>query len=543
MWKDIKISIRGSYVLLSMLVFSTFLSFFVTYIQPFWIGKLVGSYTDLGHLDLLTLGMLFGFLILNSLIGALINYGCQLLSQRFTLNYHVLAGKKIFNLSMQEMSNYSNGELTSRIITDISVARQIVSQSVLSLPGAFLLVIASVITILLIDWVLSLVIIVSLGVLLLITIISGKFINNITKSIQETYSKIGQGIQRFTSNVIFVKSNNLEEKSLHSYIASANELFFSSRHFARFMSALTPLSSLMANGLILIVVIIGGVRVHSSDLSYENLAIIITFLFVMIAPLSSATTAIGTIASATAAIRRLHPLISSQSDKHIIKDLHLDKTSFSNVSLSFDGVSVRYSEDSLLALKDLTFQTPSRGLVAIVGPSGIGKTTIALSTIGLLSPEKGVIRLNSTDINDLEGSYIREHLVTLVLQNAPLYGKNVRESITLGKNISDEKVLEWMRKLNLEQFLDNLPLGLDSEISDVISEASAGQIQRLSFIRGILRDTPILILDEPTSNLDDDSEGLVCEVIHELSESKLVIVISHRKAPTEDATMCIRLDK
>lgn len=137
-----------------------------------------------------------------------------------------LSWEKIFNLSMQEMSNYSNGELTSRIITDISVARQIVSQSVLSLPGAFLLVVASVITILLIDWVLSLVIIVSLGVLLLITIISGKFINNITKSIQETYSKIGQGIQRFTSNVIFVKSNNLEEKSLHSYIASANELFF-----------------------------------------------------------------------------------------------------------------------------------------------------------------------------------------------------------------------------------------------------------------------------------------------------------------------------
>lgn len=222
--------------------------------------------------------------ISNSLLNALTNYCSQLLSQRFVLELQLLVGRHIFNLSTSELAKYSNGELASRTISDITVAKNIVNPQVLSLPGTILLILCSTITIIIIDPILSLTTIFLLALILIISLISGKQISKLTKSIQQQYSHIGENIQKFASSAIFVKANNLETQSIKNYTLASESLFHSSKKLARILAILSPISSLAAQFFLIIVIFLGSVRIASNDLSYQSLAVIITFLLILVSP-------------------------------------------------------------------------------------------------------------------------------------------------------------------------------------------------------------------------------------------------------------------
>lgn len=532
--------LRGSRFLIFFLICINIFSNILIYIQPLYIGNLVGFFSSYGTIDVRYCIILFFLFISNSLLNALTNYCSQLLSQRFVLKLQLLVGRHIFNLSTLELAKYSNGELASRTISDITVAKNIVNPQVLSLPGTILLILCSTITIIIIiDPILSLTTIFLLALILIISLISGKQISKLTKSIQQQYSHIGENIQKFASSAIFVKANNLETQSIKNYTLASESLFHSSKKLARILAILSPISSLAAQFFLIIVIFLGSVRIASNDLSYQSLAVIITFLLILVSPLGSFTSSISSIASAVTAFERLKPLTSdNQVTNTLTGNLELANSCY---RLRFNNVSIQYSSCSPVVFQAMSFELPENGLVSVTGPSGSGKTTLALAAIGIVPPSEGQILYGTQTIEQLGGEFIREHLVSLVLQESPLYGRTLRESLTLGRNIPDSTVLRWFEPFGLTPFYRKLPDGLDSALSDLISDASAGEMQRLSIIRGFLRNTPIIILDEPTSHLDSQSERKVSDAIQMFAKNHTVVVISHRLEPIQNAVFNIQL--
>lgn len=228
--------LRGSKILIFLLIFINIFSNILIYVQPLYIGNLVGFFSSNGTIDIQYCIILFLLFVSNSLLNALTNYCSQLLSQRFILKLQLLVGRHIFNLSTSELAKYSNGELASRTISDITVAKNIVSPQVLSLPGTILLILCSTITIIIIDPLLSLTTIFLLALILIISLISGKQIAKLTKSIQQQYSHIGENIQKFASSAIFVKANNLETQSIRNYTLASESLFHSSKKTSPYSS-------------------------------------------------------------------------------------------------------------------------------------------------------------------------------------------------------------------------------------------------------------------------------------------------------------------
>ena len=531
--------LRGSRCLMILLIFVNIFSNILVYIQPLWIGNLIGLFSSYGTVDIQKCIILFLLFTGNSLLNALTNYGSQLLSQRFILKLQLLVGRHIFNLNTSELAKYSNGELTSRTISDIAVARTIVSSQVLSLPGTILLILCSTITVIIIDPVLSLTTIFLLVLILAISLISGKQITKLTKSVQQQYSHIGENIQKFASSAIFIKANNLEAQSIRNYTLASENLFYSSKKLSRILAILSPISSLAAQAFLIIVILLGSARVASNDLSYQSLAVIVAFLLILVSPLGSLTSSISSIASARAAFERLEPFTHSGQAADV--PTGNPELADSCHQLRFDNVSVRYSPCSPDIFQAMSFELPDNGLVSVTGPSGSGKTTLALAAIGIVPSSEGQILYGSQTIEQLGGNFIREHLVSLVLQDSPLYGRTLRESLTLGRNIPDSTVLQWFEPFGLTQFYRKLPNGLDSALSDLISDASAGEMQRLSIIRGFLRNTPIIILDEPTSHLDSQSEKKASDAIRMFAKDHTVVVISHRPEPIQNAILNIQL--
>lgn len=532
--------LRGSRFLIFFLIciniFFQYINIYTTslYRKPRWF------FSSYGTIDVRYCIILFFLFISNSLLNALTNYCSQLLSQRFVLKLQLLVGRHIFNLSTLELAKYSNGELASRTISDITVAKNIVNPQVLSLPGTILLILCSTITIIIIiDPILSLTTIFLLALILIISLISGKQISKLTKSIQQQYSHIGENIQKFASSAIFVKANNLETQSIKNYTLASESLFHSSKKLARILAILSPISSLAAQFFLIIVIFLGSVRIASNDLSYQSLAVIITFLLILVSPLGSFTSSISSIASAVTAFERLKPLTSdNQVTNTLTGNLELANSCY---RLRFNNVSIQYSSCSPVVFQAMSFELPENGLVSVTGPSGSGKTTLALAAIGIVPPSEGQILYGTQTIEQLGGEFIREHLVSLVLQESPLYGRTLRESLTLGRNIPDSTVLRWFEPFGLTPFYRKLPDGLDSALSDLISDASAGEMQRLSIIRGFLRNTPIIILDEPTSHLDSQSERKVSDAIQMFAKNHTVVVISHRLEPIQNAVFNIQL--
>ena len=382
--------LRGSKILIFLLIFINIFSNILIYIQPLYIGNIVGFFSSNGTIDIQYCIILFLLFVSNSLLNALTNYCSQLLSQRFVLKLQLLVGRHIFNLSTSELARYSNGELASRTISDITVAKNIVSPQVLSLPGTILLIVCSTITIIIIDPLLSLTTIFLLALILIISLISGKQIAKLTKSIQQQYSHIGENIQKFASSAIFVKANNLETQSIRNYTLASESLFHSSKKLARILAILSPISSLAAQFFLIIVIFLGSMRIASNDLSYQSLAVIITFLLILVSPLGSFTSSISSIASAVAAFERLKPLIGDNQATHTFTgNLELAN---SRHRLRFDNVSVQYSHYSPAVFQAMSFELPENGLVSVTGPSGSGKTTLALTAIGIITPSEGQIQ-------------------------------------------------------------------------------------------------------------------------------------------------------
>jgi subfamily B ATP-binding cassette protein MsbA len=304
----------------------------------------------------------------------------------------------------------------------------------------------------------------------------------------------------------------------------------------------TPINEII--GVLIGVVLLwyGGMQVIQTEtLTSEDFLRFILVLFAMLAPIKTLGTVNITIQNSLAAAERVFNILDSKpdiNDKPDAKEIE----SFSE-EIRFDNVSFNYGENSGPILKNVSFSIPKGLVVALVGSSGAGKSTIADLIPRFYDTTSGYVKIDGEDIREIKLESLRR-MMGIVSQEVILFNDTVKQNIAYGQEgIKDSNIISAAKAANAMGFIEELPNGLDTIIGERGVKISGGQKQRLSIARAIIKNPPLLILDEATSSLDTESEKLVQEALKELMIGRTVLVIAHRLSTVQSADKIIVLER
>lgn len=297
-------------------------------------------------------------------------------------------------------------------------------------------------------------------------------------------------------------------------------------------------SSLAELGIIAVLAL-GVTLIINGSLDIAALAALLVIAMRLTEPLSLFTGLTVVFDKLEAGFRRIEKLLSIKP-LAVIEPLDNPEKfdiRFNNVGFAYDGTGKQTT------LHDLNFNIPARSMIALVGPSGSGKTTITRLIMRYGDPQSGAIEIGGKDIRHMQSDQLMRH-ISVVFQDVYLFNDSILENIRMGNTqAGNEEVMLAADKANCRQFISRLPDGYNTNVGDIGGSLSGGERQRISIARAILKDAPIIILDEPTAALDTESEVMVQQAIDALVKDRTVIVIAHRLSTVKGADQILVLNE
>lgn len=352
---------------------------------------------------------------------------------------------------------------------------------------------------------------------------------------QNSLANVNGHVEEYYAGQNIVRAYNSEEKGLGSFRKS-NEQLRKHTFKAEFLASLMmPLMAFVGNFGYVAVCIVGAALAFDGSISFSVVVAFMIYIRLFTSPLGQIGQGFSGLQSATAASERVAEFLeeeelSDESEKH-------KKLTEVKGGVSFDRVSFGYNPDRTI-IYDFSAQIEPGQKVAIVGPTGAGKTTIVNLLMRFYELNKGSISVDGTALSDITRENVHS-LFGMVLQDTWLFEGTVRENLTYGKkNIPDERLLDICAKCGLKHFINTLPNGLDTVLNDTVT-ISAGQKQLLTIARAMVEDAPMLILDEATSSVDTRTELKIQKAMDSLTEGRTSFVIVHRLSTIRDADMII----
>lgn len=332
-----------------------------------------------------------------------------------------------------------------------------------------------------------------------------------------------------------IRATGAEPRVEHGLNADAREAFDMGVVVAKISAALRPATGLAMQGSFLVVLGIGGARVASGEITVADLVSFVLYLFMVSMPLGQIFGAITTVRQAMGAIERISEIMDEEPEPTQGAPARPSRDiTFDQVTFSYDGHTD--------VLKDVSFHIPAGKKTAFVGPSGSGKSTTLALIERFYDVDSGRILLGDQDTAELSRASIRS-IIGYVEQEAAVLSGTVRENLQLGaSSASDEQCWRALDQVNLRSRVEEAD-GLDTILGDRGLSLSGGQRQRLALARMLLMDTPVLLLDEPTSAVDSHNEQLILDSIDAIAEDRTLVVVAHRLSTVTDADQIIVIDE
>lgn len=347
-------------------------------------------------------------------------------------------------------------------------------------------------------------------------------------------------IQEVISNIKLVKSFNTEKQE---YSTISHNLTQSNKIYARQSQTFHIFDFLRNFSLNIILTAVNVIVFYSAFRGSMTLGTVVLILQLMNQarrPLFAMSFILTQVQNAEAGSKEFLEILELPSTEYF--DVQYDQTKISDPTLEFKNVSFKY-ETSEMVLKDISFAIAKKEKVALVGHSGVGKSTIVNLILKFYEATEGTIMLKDKNYKDLTQNYIRNN-IALVFQENELFSSTIRENVAYGSHhTTDEDIINALKLANAWDFVEKLPKGIESEVGERGIRLSGGQKQRIQIARAILKNSPILILDEATSSLDAKSEKEVQEGMENLMKNKLVIIIAHRFSTIQNVHQIIVLDQ
>lgn len=445
--------------------------------------------------------------------------------------------EKINKLPLKFFDHNLSGDILSRVTNDVDTIAQSLNNSLSTLVSSITLFIGSIIMMFVTNYIMAITAIVSslIGFILMFIILNKS--QRYFTARQRELGKLNGYIEEIYSGLNVVRSCNAKDETINEFDKLNDKLYDCNRK-SQFLSGLMqPIMGFIGNFSYVAVCIVGALLVSKSVISFGVIVAFIMYVRLFTNPLSQIAQAMTSMQSTAAASERVFGLLEEvemDSENDITKKLDKHKV---KGNIEFKNVKFGYDRDKII-INDFTAKVKAGEKIAIVGPTGAGKTTMVNLLMKFYDINDGDILIDGTSIKELKRDNIHS-LFTMVLQDTWLFNGTVKENIIYNqKNVSNKKVEDVCKVVGVDHFIKTLPNGYDSIISDNDS-VSSGQRQLLTIARGMISDSPFLILDEATSNVDTRTEELVQKAMDKLMENKTSFIIAHRLSTIKNADLIL----
>lgn len=481
--------------------------------------------------------LLAGIYIISAIFGYLQSFILCTVSNSFAKTLRGRISKKINNLPLKYFDHHEMGDILSRITNDVDSIAQNLNQSLASLVSSLTLFGGSIVMMFYTNWIMAITAILSsfVGFIFMFMILgkSQKYFNQK----QEELGSLNAHIEEIYSGHQVVKAYNGEESSLKEFERLNSQLYTSNQR-SQFLSGLMPpLMGFIGNFGYVAVCVVGALLTMNGYITFGVIVAFMIYIRLFTNPLSQIAQAMTGLQSTAAASERVFEFLEEEemSNQEEIKK-HLDISKIKG-EIEFKNVKFGYDTGKTI-IKDFSAKANPGEKIAIVGPTGAGKTTMVNLLMKFYDIEKGDIFIDGVSTKELTRENIHR-LFTMVLQDTWLFEGTIRDNIKFNReNITDEEIWEALRVVGVDHFIKTLPGGLDAVIDDGDS-ISQGQKQLLTIARGMIEDSPFLILDEATSNVDTRTEELVQKAMDKLTEGRTSFIIAHRLSTIKNANLIL----
>ncbi len=486
--------------------------------------------------------LILGLIVVYALT-RLLNFGEQylrhVLGERFILDFRVLLYDYLQRLSISFFENQQTGEIMSRITNDVNALEDFVTHSVGFLIVDLLRLVGTAIILFALDWPLALLTLLPVPVLAVALRAFNTRVRPIYRQIRDRLGDINAELQDNISGIRVIQAFGQERHELDRFTQRSSRYYEERVKGIRQWSTFFPAIGFVASLGMVIVLGFGAYRVFSGALTLGGLVAFISYVASFYEPINRLVQIDNTLQQAIAAGERVFELLDTVPE---IEDApEAIELPAIEGAIVFEGVSFRYGTGEEV-LRNVSFEMQPGQVVALVGPSGAGKTSIANLIPRFYDPVSGRITVEGHDVRKVKLASLRR-LVAVVLQDTFLFNGTVRENILYGKpDASEEEMIAAAEVAYAHEFIVNLPQSYDTQIGERGVKLSGGQKQRLALARAILTDPRILILDEATSSVDAEAEYLIQRALEKVLEGRTALVIAHRLSTIRHADKIIALE-
>ena len=482
--------------------------------------------------------VIYGLTIIGSVLFIFVeNYFLKSFGQKIIYNIRAIIFQKILHKSHDEFYKLPIGNWVTRITNDVESLRTLYTDVLLNLASSVLMIVGILGFMYAINVPLAIIMTILLPIMGIIIWVFQKFSRKAFRQVRRSVAASNASIKELLNYIVIVKSYS-GEKEIEERYNTVNKGFLEAGLFeVTTFSIFRPL----VDGLFFVALIVIFTTTNLID-SVADAGTVFAFIQYMdrfFQPLKEIADKYNSLQSALAGAERLVPLLEEE-DRQIANEVPHE---FKHIeSIDFDHVWFSYDNNDVYALEDFTLSIKAGEFIGIVGPSGSGKSTLLSLLMGIYKPTKGSIYINGIDISKYDSSVLR-HLMGYVFQQAYLFKGSIKDNLTLFDNsICHDEMVKAAKQVNLDAMIEQLPEGYNTPVGYLGSLLSDGQKQLLAFGRTLIRNTPILLLDEATANIDSHTEKQIQASIEHIRGSKTIVSIAHRLSTVQDANEIVYIE-
>ena len=486
------------------------------------------------------ISVFLGLVLLQGLCSMGHSYLTAWISQHIIADFRRHLFAHLHTLSVSFFARRRTGELLSRLMNDVTVIQSVVTETPIDSAKQLVTFVGGITFLLTMNWRLCLLILVLLPLLVLVAKVFGKRLKSLSTSIQDHTAALSTLIEEVISGIRIVKSFVQTQREEARFATQVEQTLALTMRKAGIMAVFIPVISLLTFSAAAAVLWYGGRQVIDGSVSPGDLFAFVLFAGILIGPFSSAARVFAQIREAQGATQRVFEILDTRSE---VSDSPT-ATSLSTVSGHIRAEQVSFDYDPRQpVLTDMSFEAKPGELVAIVGPTGAGKTTVMNLLHRFYDPTEGHITIDGQDLRQVTmDSWYRQ--IALVPQETILFGGTILDNIRYGDSeATEEKVVAASRAAHAHDFIMSFPDQYQTIVGEKGINVSGGQRQRIAIARAIVKNPRILLLDEATSALDSESERLVQEALEQLMKGRTTFVIAHRLTTIQRADRILVLNK
>ncbi|MCA5923442.1 ABC transporter ATP-binding protein [Curtobacterium oceanosedimentum] len=539
--------------------------------QPLLVNQVITAVQQGDPLSTLV-WLLVGLVIVAGVLNGVQHFLLQRAGEGVVLSTRRKLIGRILNLPISEFDTRRTGDLVSRVGSDTTLLRAVLTQGLIESIGGALTFVGAIVAMAVIDPLLLGIVVVIVVVAIVVVGGLSRRIRVASKRAQEKVGDLTAAVERGIGAVRTIRAAGATDREVREVDGHATEAYRRGLDIARMSALVVPVASIVMQVAFIVVLGVGGAQVAAGTITIATLITFILLLFMMIMPLGQAMGAVVAVAQALGALGRIEEILHLPTESQDDEAVRPAAAVASDDAITFEHVSFRYNAqadasgaDGAVAsdradrpggpdrvddarpaddvvLQDVSFRVPRGSRVALVGPSGAGKSTTLALIERFYDPTEGVIRLGGIDVRGMDRQELRAQ-IGYVEQDAPVLAGTIRANLLLGSpDATEDDCVRVLEAVNLGEVLHRDPRGLDAQVGEDGVMLSGGERQRLAIARALLAAPPILLLDESTSSLDGVNEQKMRLAIDAVAEDRTLLVIAHRLSTVVDSDVIVVLE-